>query len=117
MIYCYQAEDGEVVDRQFPMGEQPKTVRLRDGRVAVRSFQAEGRSISTNPGNYPYESDSLGVHPSQVKEAYAASLKAGVKTEYNPRTGNPILRDKHHRRALALSLDMGDRNAGWSDPV
>ncbi len=116
MIYCYEALDGEVVDLEFPMGKQPDDVLLEDGRLATRSFRAEGRSISTVPSNYPRESDSMGVAPSQVKEAYEASVAAGCPTQFTSE-GSAVITSAQHDRALARSLAMHQNNAGWNDPV
>jgi hypothetical protein len=114
MIYCYETLDGEVVDLEFPMGEQPDDVLLEDGRLVTRSFQAEGRSISTVPSNYPRESDAMGVAPSQVKEAYEASVAAGCPTQFT-RDGSAVITDAKHETALARSLDLNQRNGGWND--
>ncbi len=37
-LYSFQTEDGEEVERRFPMGECPKEITLDDGRIAKRVF-------------------------------------------------------------------------------
>ncbi len=115
MVYCYTTKDGVTIRRNFPMGKAPKQVRV-EGRRARRDFRAEGRSISTVPSNYPRESDSMGVAPSQVKEAYEASVEAGCPTQFTSE-GSAIITSAQHDKALARSLAMHQNNAGWNDPV
>ena len=38
MIYAFRTDDGEEVERKFPMGECPKEITLDDGRIAKRIF-------------------------------------------------------------------------------
>jgi hypothetical protein len=37
-LYSFQTDDGEEVERRFPMGECPKEITLDDGRIAKRVF-------------------------------------------------------------------------------
>lgn len=37
-LYSFQTDDGEEVERRFPMGECPKEIALDDGRIAKRVF-------------------------------------------------------------------------------
>lgn len=45
MIYGFRTEDGEEVERNFPMGECPKEITLDDGRIAKRVFGAPHVSL------------------------------------------------------------------------
>lgn len=38
IIYSFVTDDGEQIERQYPMGECPKEIALDDGRVAKRLF-------------------------------------------------------------------------------
>lgn len=38
ILYSFKTEDGEVVEKRFPMGECPKEITLDDGRTAKRTF-------------------------------------------------------------------------------
>ena len=69
-IYCYRREDGTVEEHMYPMGEGPKQVTCEDGEVAVRSLRDERRGHSKPMGpHWPHVSASMGVLPSQIKEA------------------------------------------------
>ena len=37
-LYSFQTDDGDEVERTFPMGECPKEITLDDGRIAKRVF-------------------------------------------------------------------------------
>lgn len=37
-LYSFRTDDGEEVERMFPMGECPKEMTLDDGRIARRVF-------------------------------------------------------------------------------
>ena len=37
-LYSLRTDDGEEVERMFPMGECPKEIALDDGRIAKRVF-------------------------------------------------------------------------------
>ena len=37
-LYSFRTDDGEEVERMFPMGECPKEIALDDGRIAKRVF-------------------------------------------------------------------------------
>ena len=83
--------------------------------MARVDWQAFG-NISSVPGNYPMESDSMGVGIHQVEAASKADAAAGLPTEYNKKTGAAIFRDKRHRREYCERHKVYDRNGGHSDP-
>jgi hypothetical protein len=70
---------------------------------------------SPHAAGWPILSDALGVHPSQIAEAMAANRKAGVPTEYT-KDGRAVVTDPGHRKRLARSLGIHDRNGGYGDP-
>ena len=37
-LYSFRTDDGDEVERMFPMGECPKEIALDDGRIAKRVF-------------------------------------------------------------------------------
>ena len=37
-LYSFRTDDGEEVERMFPMGECPREIALDDGRIAKRVF-------------------------------------------------------------------------------
>lgn len=64
---------------------------------------------------WPMESEAAAVHPRQAREAYEHSVRSGVPTEFNPRTGAAIFRDRTHRRNYLRAYGMHDRDAGYGD--
>ena len=44
-LYSFRTDDGEEVERMFPMGECPKEIALDDGRIAKRVFGAPNVSM------------------------------------------------------------------------
>jgi hypothetical protein len=87
--------------------------RERKRWVAVDDRPPPERRVSL----WPMRSDAFGVHPSQAAEAYRESVAAGVPTEFDPRTGQAVFRDRHHRkRAVEALSPMYDLDGGYSDP-
>ena len=111
--YCY-SRDGEVIERFFSMGEAPPRVRV-GRRVFDRDYTAE-RAATRPPGNWPMESDAVGVDASQVDEARAESVRLGVPTDFS-RDGCAIFTSPSHRKKYAEAIGYFDRNAGYSDPL
>ena len=114
-FYVYSTEDGKVEERYFPIGKAPKLIYI-SGQKAHRNFQLEHHKTrepwASTPGGYPKESWAMGVHPKQVPEAVAKFAKAGVPTEFNKRTGDPIITSLSHQRKVQKVLGLIDR-AGW----
>ena len=40
ILYAFQTEDGQTISEFFPMGECPKELILKDGRVAKRVYKS-----------------------------------------------------------------------------
>lgn len=114
-IYCFKREDdGKIVEASYSMGEQiPRFIVIGDGVKADRCFQAEAIN-GYNAGNWPMKSDSAGVAPSQIKEAYARSVKAGVPTEFT-KDGRAVLKNREHRKRYLASIGMHDNDGGYGD--
>jgi hypothetical protein len=93
-----------------------KAMDLGNGQVGFRDIVFEQRGVRHYPGNWPMESDALGVGHDQVAEATAAATKSGCPTEFTS-DGSAILTGPKHRAKLAKSLGLHDRNAGYSDPT
>jgi hypothetical protein len=66
-------------------------------------------------GEHCTESESLAVHPKQVKEAAADALKKGVPTDFNPKTGAPIFRSRAHAKAYQQAYGYFNKDAGYGD--
>lgn len=83
--------------------------------VMARDFKADfGKQYHGN--TYPYASTAMGVHPEEVKHRMKFDSDMGVPTVYNDE-GDPIMRNKTHRRKFCRAHGVHDRNAGHSDPV
>jgi len=108
--YCFRTEDGEIVERQFRMGESPRRIRLDDGRTATRDIQAEHLPRRAG-GGWPIVCYASGVHPDQAQELRDYLSQRGVPTDVTP-GGDPVYRDPHHRRRALRARGMHDR-AGY----
>ncbi len=115
-VYCFKTQRGKIVERVFPMGKCPDTITLPRGRSAGRDIAAEWRGSRATPSNWPMESSAVGVNPEEVGAAHQESVNLGVPTEFNPATGDAILRDAHHRKRYCEALGFYDRNGGYGDP-
>ena len=108
-VYCYQSEKtGQIIERFYPMGKAPKMLKLKSG-VARRSFAAERKSVPATAG-WPMECLASGVHSSQAGELRDHFTKVGVPTEVSA-DGNPIYRNKEHRRKALKARGFVDRSS------
>ena len=109
MTYCYETEEGVVVDRVFQMGKAPAEVTLPNGKVAKRSFRAEHSPRTARGEGWPmapcYAS---GVHPSQAGELRKFFFDSGVKTDVTS-NGDPIYTSPSHRKAALKVRGLHDK--------
>ena len=99
-----------------------RRVTLEDGQVRYEVFEElmteeefdrRFGTASSEPGaslcgwKKPVLSDSMAVHPKQVKEAMERDKAAGVPTEYTS-DGRPIWTSQAHKRAFMKSFE-GER--------
>ncbi len=107
---------------EYEEGTQPLSL-WEDGREwLLGDFSLEneftgcaGTFAGHSPGCWPMESEAMGVAPEQAREAHQEAVAHGVPTEINPRTGNPILRDKDHARRYQRALGFHNRDASYGD--
>jgi hypothetical protein len=69
---------------------------------------------------WPCKIDALGVELEQISEAMAESVRIGVPTEFDPKTGEAILNSPEHYRRYAEAngyFKVGTKGGGYSDPV
>ena len=117
--YAYKDNDDNVIYRTYPMSKIPKSFTLggkkfkRDVRTEFR--EASGGNFKSTPGNWPMASDAAGVHPDQIAEATAMSIKKGVPASFTP-DGRVIFTSRKHRQDYCRTIGMHDRNGGYSDP-
>ncbi len=57
----------------------------------------------TGKAGWPRESDSMGVHPEQISEAYQESVDVGVPTQF-AENGCAIITSESHQRAYGKAL-------------
>jgi hypothetical protein len=107
--YCYQKPDGEVVERVFPRGEAPDEILLGGGQTAKRSYRAEfGDRRQNASAGWPMTCYASGVHPEQASQLREHLRRKGVPTEVN-KNGDPVYRDRHHRRRALAARGIHDR--------
>jgi len=123
--YCYTTADESLTVMRFyrVSDDRPTTVTIgpddtsdegRHGEVAYRNLAAEHARTAHNPGNWPMVSNAASVHPDQVGEAVALDNERGVPTEYT-RRGQPIFRDRGHRRDWCRAHGLRDNDGGFGD--
>ena len=83
-----------------------------DAAVPAKPLQV-GCAFHT-PGAWPLVSNALGVHRSQVGEAFEHARKNGVPTEFTA-DGKVILRDRNHRKAYMRMQGYFDRDGTYGD--
>lgn len=89
-----------------------KVDRASGELVELKDVPVPERSCAT----WPQRSTALGVHPRQCGEAYEASVRMGVPTRFDEKTGEAILESRHHRRRYAEAFGIYDMDGGFSDP-
>jgi hypothetical protein len=110
-IYCYETEDGQVVEELFPVGKAPKTVVLDDGSVAKRNLACELKPCRSHTGaGWPFECIASGVHPSQAQQLRDYFRKAGVPTDVSP-GGNPVYTSAAHRKRALKCRGFFDKSS------
>lgn len=71
------------------------------------------------PGNRPWgtpiQSDALAVHPDQIPEVMERNAQHGLRIDYNPADGRPILLDRDQRRRLMKIEGCHDNSGGYGD--
>jgi hypothetical protein len=112
--YCFTDDQDNTISRFYRMGKAPKQVKL-GGVVFKRNIRAEHAGTKHTPGNWPLKSDAAGVHPNQIKEAHAHSVKIGIPTQFTP-DGRAIFTGRKHRKDYCRAIGLHDRNGGFGDP-
>ena len=114
--YCYVLENGETVERHFPMGGAPTKIKVC-GEIARRNRAAEGvrgnvchhiAPCRKNRG-WPMEPCfASGVHASQAQELRDFYKKHGMNVEVN-NDGDPIYESAVQRKKALQLRGMHDR--------
>lgn len=92
---------------------------LRKCRATNKAAGADAFSgkpvVGSGKSSWPMHSDALGVWPSQVREAYEHSVKIGVPTRFDPRTGKCILESRSHRARYLKANGVHDKDGGYRE--
>jgi len=114
-IYSFRDEQDELVEHHLSFERYEEIYRSRDedGYVEIDGCRLK-RDIAADlvprkvADLWPLVSDSVGVDPSQIREAMARDAKMGVPTQYT-REGDAIWRSEGHRSAYIKAMGYQDR--------
>jgi len=105
--YCYRGEDGEVMERVYPMGKAPKSF-VKFAVKYVRDYHAESVAVP-QPSCWPMEPCySSGVHPEQAQELRDHFKKHGLNVQVNS-NGDPIYESAAQRKRALACRGLHDR--------
>jgi hypothetical protein len=107
-VYCYEMDDGILVEKFFPAGKAPRFVRVGK-KKASRSYTAERKSVPSSRG-WPMTCVASGVHASQAGELRDCLARAGVPTEVT-KDGDPVYRSAIHRKKALKARGFVDRSS------
>jgi hypothetical protein len=107
-VYCYKTASGQIVDQVFPMGRAPRFIMHHKAK-AWRCYHSERASVPATKG-WPMECLGSGVNAAQAGELRDHLARAGVPTEVS-RDGNPIYRNKEHRRRALKARGLVDKQS------
>jgi len=104
---------GKEAEEFFHSHEVPAVLKCpvcesRMSQNYAKKFKVTGLATA---GNYPMECTASGVGVEQIAQTREFLRKRGVDTDFNPATGNAILRDPSHRRAHLKALKLVDRDS------
>ncbi len=105
---------------------KPHVYRLNRKIVSERTFLRGAKGITpgkppacTPPSCYPMTSRSLAVRTWQKQEAEKRAAELGVPTRYKivGDSARPQFDSKQHRKRFCEIKQVGDLDAGYSDPI
>lgn len=114
--YCYTTDDGEVVERHFPIAKRRKSITLPDGRRAIRDLSAEGRSRRYSVSAWPVLlGGTIGGDNRLKRERETLSRQKGVPTEFvQTRDGlKAKFTCQTHLNDFCRAFGVGDHDAGY----
>ncbi len=112
-VYCFTSDDGVTIEEVFSIHEERPASIERGGVVYRRDVVAEQRGYRATPGNWPQLGTALEVNAEDSVLMMKKCDACGVPTEY--RNGQPVYRDKTHKRQHLALMGFHDRNAGYSE--
>lgn len=107
--YCYQDPQGFIHERQFRIGEAPKSIDLGARGTANRCFGAEVKTVPIGSG-WPLECVASGVNAKDGPALAQHLRERGCPTDVS-KDGNPIYRDAAHRKRALKIRGYHDKNA------
>ncbi len=114
-IYCFICDKcGAYTEQPRLMSDASRPQKCECNETMRRCYQAE--APSNTPGNWPMESDAMGVSPTQVVDAEKDAASIGIPTQFNKETGAAIFTSRKHRKQYCEAKGFFDRNGGFSDP-
>ena len=120
--YCYTNKaSGETIKKTWSIAVMLKMEGDRDGisqggDFYYRDYTAEhARTPVGGCASWPMKSDAAGVHPSQCQEFSENSVKKGVPTEFDSKTGQAIFTSRSHRAKYLQTRGLHDNNGGYGD--
>lgn len=115
--YVYEKPDGTEVSLVMTVAEMDRRqnesgiIELDDGTKAHRVWRLNTTPSVPATTGWPRKSNALGVGVEQVKEAEESHRKLGVPTNFDPKTGQAIVRDSRHQKKLCKVLGYTDRDS------
>lgn len=108
-IYCYETEDGKILEKFFVAGQAPRTLTYARRKQAIRAYAAERKGFPPKKG-WPLTCFASGVNAEQAGELRTLLRDAGVPTEVTP-DGDPVYRDAAHRKKALKARGMVDKSS------
>ena len=115
-IYCFRTDDEEVVERFFRMADVPGSVKLYDGRIAVRDYKSERvrgsvKERSERSRGWPMRPCvGSGVNAEQAPELREHFRKHSVDCEVTS-DGDPIYTSASQRKKALKCRGMHDKSS------
>lgn len=120
--YTYTNKDtGETIHQTWSISEMLKQEGDKDGithegQFYYRNYTAEHAQAPVGGcASWPMKSDAAGVNPVQCQEFSENSVKKGVPTEFDSKTGQAIFTSRSHRAKYLRLRGMHDHNGGYGD--
>lgn len=108
--YCYTTNDGQTVERTYPIGQMPKTVKV--GRKVARLDVGAMHSLQRGGQHgYPYWSDAFFANPEVQQQWIDHYAKNGIKDVEFHKDGRLKVNSAEHRRALMKANGYVDFNS------
>lgn len=110
-IYVFESEDGDVIERYFPLRRRPRSIRV-DGKRFERLIVCVGRK--QHAGDlYPMKCDQLDCSPNEVKAMEQLMRDKGVPVRYTER-GEAIIESRGQLVKACRARGFFDKKS-WGD--